>query len=84
MSKVVANDSTKIFQIQKWFGLNENPDGDTGLKMGEAAEMRNFRVTRENHLQIRPGYAPVCSLAAGQPVRLVSSRLRVFAQGERP
>lgn len=68
MSKVVANDSTKIFQIQKWFGLNENPDGDTGLKMGEAAEMRNFRVTRENHLQIRPGYAPVCSLVEGQPV----------------
>ncbi|SBW02380.1 conserved hypothetical protein [uncultured Eubacteriales bacterium] len=69
MAKMAAGNDTKVFQITKWLGLNESPDGDTGLKMGEAAEMRNFRVTRENHLQIRPGYAPVCTLAAGQPVR---------------
>lgn len=30
--------------------------------------MRNFRVTRENHLQIRPGYAPVCRLGQS-PIR---------------
>lgn len=69
MSKIAVSDDTKIFQIGKWLGLNESPDGDTGLKMGEAAEMRNFRVTGENHLQIRPGYAPMCTLADGVPVR---------------
>lgn len=31
--------------------------------------MRNFRVTRENHLQLRPGYACVCTPAQGSPVR---------------
>ncbi len=66
---MAATDGTKIYQLQKWLGLNESPDGDTGLKLGEAAVMRNFRVTREGHLQIRPGYAPVCTLAEGSPVR---------------
>lgn len=69
MAKIEASESTKIYQIRKWLGLNESPDGDTGLKMGEASAMRNFSITRENHLQIRPGYAPVCTLAEGAPVR---------------
>lgn len=69
MAKVTAESGTKIFQIQKWLGLNESPDGDTGLRMGEAAKMRNFCVTRENHLRIRPGYAPMCELVPGSPVR---------------
>ncbi|MGM9608246.1 MAG: hypothetical protein ACI3XJ_12150 [Oscillospiraceae bacterium] len=69
MAQVVTTDSTKIYQLQQWLGLNESPDGDTGLKLGEAAVMRNFRVTREGHLQIRPGYAPVCTVAEGSPVR---------------
>ncbi len=69
MAKVAAGSDTKIFQIQKWLGLNESPDGDTGLKMGEAAEMRNFCVTQENHLRIRPGYAPMCTMKPGKPVR---------------
>ena len=67
MASIGAGAEKRIFQIKKWLGLNESPDGDTGLKNGEAAKMRNFRVTREGHLQIRPGYAAVCTLAeAGQ------------------
>ncbi len=69
MAQVVTSDGTKIAQLQKWLGLNESPDGDTGLELGEAVVMRNFRVTRENHLQVRPGYAPLCTLAEGSPVR---------------
>ena len=70
MASIGAGAEKRIFQIKKWLGLNESPDGDTGLKNGEAAKMRNFRVTREGHLQIRPGYAAVCSLADGtHPVR---------------
>ena len=69
MANINVTDNTTIFQLKKWLGLNEAPDGDTGLKMGEASVMRNFRITREGHLQIRPGYAPVCVLAEGQPVR---------------
>lgn len=68
MANIVTSSSTQIYQLQKWLGMNESPDGDTGLKMGEAAKMRNFKITRENHLQIRPGYAEKCTLADG-PVR---------------
>ena len=35
----------RVFHINRWLGLNENPDGDGGLDAGEAAEMSNFRVT---------------------------------------
>lgn len=69
MAKIEVKENKSIFQLKKWLGLNESPDGDTGLKMGEAAVMRNFLITRENHLQIRPGYAPVCTLSEGNPVR---------------
>ena len=68
MAQITASNSSQTYQIQKWLGLNESPDGDTGLKLGEASVMRNFRITRENHLQIRPGYAPKCVLEEGSPV----------------
>lgn len=84
MAEIGGGAGKSVFQIDKWLGLNESPDGDTGLKNGEAAQMRNFRVTRERHLQIRPGYAPVCVLAQGQPVRglwrgYVDGQIRLLA-----
>lgn len=69
MANISASSDTKIFTLEKWLGLNESPDGDTGLKMGEAAVMRNFRITRENHLQVRPGYNAMCTLEEDHPVR---------------
>lgn len=69
MATIGGKSEKVIYQLEKWSGLNESPDGDTGLKNGEAAVMRNFRVTREGHLQIRPGYGPVVTLAEGRPVR---------------
>ena len=69
MATIRTSDNTKIYQLSRWLGLNESPDGDTGLKAGEAAVMRNFRITREGHLQIRPGYAPMCTLSEGNPVQ---------------
>ena len=69
MANISVNDENSVFQLKKWLGLNEAPGGDTGLKMGEAAVMHNFRITREGHLQIRPGYAPVCVLPQQSPVR---------------
>lgn len=69
MANIVSTSETKVFQVRSWLGLNESPDGDTQLKIGEAAEMRNFRITAEGHLQIRPGYGPICTLTEGEPVR---------------
>lgn len=55
MANIRAATDERIFKIAAWRGLNENPDGDTKLKLGEAAVMRNWRVTRDGNLQRRPG-----------------------------
>lgn len=68
MANILTSTNERMFQIKTWLGLNESPDGDTGLKMGEASVMRNWRITREGHLQIRPGYALRHTLGTG-PVR---------------
>lgn len=55
MAMITGAQNERVFQINKWLGLNQNPDGDTKLRMGEAAVMRNWRVTRDGNLQKRPG-----------------------------
>lgn len=62
MAKIAANNSISILKIKEFLGLNENPDGDTNIKTGELSEMRNFRITRDNHLQIRPGTKTIVEL----------------------
>lgn len=59
MAQIISSDDVKVYKIQKFLGLNESPDGDTQLKMGEASEMRNWKVTNQNHLRVRPGYRSV-------------------------
>ena len=56
MATIVANDEISVYQIQKFLGLNECPDGDTQLALGEGSEMRNWQVTQQYHLKVRPGY----------------------------
>lgn len=55
MATIRGTTDERIFRILKWGGLNENPDGDTKLQLGEASAMRNFRITRDANLQRRPG-----------------------------
>lgn len=55
MATIQSGDSSRIFEIKTFLGLNESRDGDTQLKMGEASSMDNWRVTPEYHLHIRPG-----------------------------
>lgn len=56
MANISGSTKEVIYTVQKFLGLHESPDGDTKLKAGEAAIMRNFRVTRAGNLQRRPGY----------------------------
>lgn len=63
MASIGAATSEKIFQLKQFYGLNENPDGDTKLKLGEAAAMKNWRVTRDGNLQRRPGTLTIKGLA---------------------
>ena len=59
-----ANES--VFKIDKFLGLNENPDGDTKLRMGEASAIRNWKVTRDRNLKRRPGFHTVATLDSGE------------------
>ena len=62
MATISTPNNTSILSIRAFLGLNENPDGDTVLKHGEMSEMRNFRITLDKHLQIRPGTKTVVDL----------------------
>lgn len=55
MAKIRAATEERVFAADKWYGLNQAGDGDTNLRMGEAAEMLNFRVTSDGKLKKRPG-----------------------------
>ncbi|MBQ8900843.1 MAG: hypothetical protein IJY72_07795 [Akkermansia sp.] len=69
MAQITGSSSEKIFQLKAFLGLHQNPDGDTKLKLGEAAAIRNFRITRDGNLQRRPGTKTIAKLADGEPVR---------------
>jgi len=55
MAKIPAGTSEKVFQLKAFRGLNQCADGDTRLKLGEASEIRNWKITREGCLKRRPG-----------------------------
>lgn len=55
MAQIAASSGITVLQIKEFLGLNENPDGETNIRVGELSEMRNFRITNDRHLQIRPG-----------------------------
>lgn len=65
MATISTKDDSKIFTIKKFLGLNESTDGDTQLKMGEASILKNFEITSEYHLRVRPGYNTLHSFNGG-------------------
>lgn len=62
MARLTAGISEAYYAVKSWKGVNENPDGDTNLRDGEAAIMRNFRITDGGALRKRPGSAVVAGL----------------------
>lgn len=68
MAKITASTSEKTYTLKAFLGLHQNPDGDTKLKFGEAAELRNFKITRDGNLQKRPGTHTFAHLS-DEPVR---------------
>lgn len=64
MAQLAASNQSSVLKIREFLGLNENPDGDTHLKDGEMSRLLNFRVTRDKHLQLRPGQKTIVNLKA--------------------
>ena len=69
MAEIKATTSEKVFPLKEFLGLNQNTDGDTKLKMGEAAAMENFRITRDRNLQRRPGLKTLVDLETDKPIK---------------
>lgn len=67
MATVIGSDSARIFTINEFLGINESQEGDTQLRMGEASEMDNWRITPQYHLRVRPGVKTAWSFEG--PVR---------------
>lgn len=65
----MANVSTQVketvYKIARWKGVNEAQEGEASLEMGEAAVMRNFRVTAGGALKKRGGSQNVAGLLSG-------------------
>ena len=64
MARLSTADNIRVLKIKAFLGLNENPDGDTKIRDGELSALQNFRITRDGHLQVRPGTRTVCRLRA--------------------
>ena len=75
MATMTMNREEKIYPIKRWLGLNQSRDGDTKLKMGEAAVMENWRITRDGNLRRRPGTELMETIGTGVVRRLWSGRV---------
>ena len=80
MATISAANNEKVFSIAKWAGLNEHPDGDTRLKLGEASKMINWKITRDGNLKRRPGSEIVTGLCEEYTVHMSDNieRIMVF------
>ena len=78
MATISAAAGEKVFQLRSFLGLNQNPDGDTKLKLGEAADMRHFTITRDGNLQRRAGTLTLKGLAKEYSLTDAASAAAVF------
>lgn len=62
MAKITTATNETVYQIKTWLGVNEAPEGDSRLKVGEAAAMRNFKITAGGALKKRAGSLNVAGL----------------------
>lgn len=81
MATILGADNSTVLKINQFLGIHESKDGATTLKPGEMSEMRNFRVTEDGHLQIRPGTKTVMKLADFVPLGEEGGALRGVWRG---
>jgi len=62
VAKVYQGTGDRFLRIRRFAGVNEAVEGDARLAPGEAAVMRNFRVTAGGALRRRPGSRNVAGL----------------------
>lgn len=70
MATIPTSIQEKIYQIKKWLGVNEAQEGEASLDIGEAAVMRNFKVTSGGALQKRGGSKNIAGLMSGYTINV--------------
>ena len=78
MATVPTNISEAVYQIKRWKGFNEALEGEASLEMGEAAVMRNFKVTAGGALQKRGGSVNVAGLLSSYTVTVDAENPQVL------
>lgn len=73
MATIRSSSREKVFSCKAWLGLHESPDGDTKLKFGEAANIRNWRITRDRNLKVRPGEDVISGLCRSYSLLVAST-----------
>ena len=68
MATINAATSEKVISLKQFLGINENPDGDNKLKVGEATICRNFKVTNSGNLMKRYGTTLKWTLGIDKPI----------------
>ena len=80
MATIPTNISESVYQIKRWRGVNEAPEGEASLQMGEAAVMRNFKVTGGGALQKRGGSVNVAGLLNSYTVETAETETVLFTE----
>ena len=80
MAKIQANVSERIFNISNWHGVNEAPEGEARLRLGEAAVMKNFCVTSGGALKKRPGSRNVAELLSAYTIKTEDNSREIFPE----
>ncbi len=81
MANISKSPWESVYNITRWHGVNEAAEGEASLKLGEAAVMRNFRVTSGGALKKRPGSRNVAGLLSKYTARVREERRLLFTDG---
>lgn len=80
MAEILAAGKERVYRITKWLGVNQAQEGESRLSLGEAADMRNFRITSGGALRKRPGSRNVAGLLNSFSLVVYSSANEVLLE----
>ena len=66
MAKIIIQKEQTPTNISNFLGINEGNDGNLGLKLGEASNMLNFRITSNYKLKQREGHRTIVNFNGGK------------------
>jgi hypothetical protein len=83
MAVIITPVQQQPIRLDVFLGINEDIDGEIGLKLGEATTMNDFRITPNMKLKQREGYREVLNVGAAiNGMILFQGKLIVAAGGQ--